>query len=171
MNDTKTQIMDIAENAIRSGGFGAFSFRVIADQLGIKSSSVHYHFRSKDDLGTAVAKRYRQRFLEALGDPEAEDSLRRFADLFVTAFEANDQVCLCGVLAGESGSLADPIREELLVFSTECRAWLTTAFESGGQTNAERRALTLFSALEGAMIFASVSGDSKEIKAVADELL
>ena len=41
MSDVKTAIMDAAERRMQLGGFGGFSFREIAADVGIKSSSVH----------------------------------------------------------------------------------------------------------------------------------
>ena len=53
MSDIKTAIMDAAERRMQLGGFGGFSFREIAADVGIKSSSVHYHFPTKEDLAFA----------------------------------------------------------------------------------------------------------------------
>ncbi len=66
MSNTREQLQDRAEHYIRQGGFGSFSFRDLAKDLNIKSASVHYHFPSKSDLGTAVAERYNRRFENAL---------------------------------------------------------------------------------------------------------
>ena len=58
MSDMKVAIMDAAERRIQQGGFGGFSFREIAADVGIKSSSVHYHFPTKEDLAAAVIRRW-----------------------------------------------------------------------------------------------------------------
>ena len=51
---------------IRQGGYHGFSFRNIADAVGIKSSSVHYHFETKEKLGIATTKRYADNFIQRL---------------------------------------------------------------------------------------------------------
>ena len=56
-NATKTKIMDTAEGFIVQGGYNAFSFRDIAEAVGIKSASVHYHYPTKADLVSAVMVR------------------------------------------------------------------------------------------------------------------
>ena len=61
MADRRSAILDVAERRIRAHGYNGFSFREIADEIGIKSASVHYHFPTKADLAAAVAKRYRER--------------------------------------------------------------------------------------------------------------
>ena len=49
MNEIAAAIMDAAERRMRIGGFNGFSFREIAADVGVKSSSVHYHFPTKGD--------------------------------------------------------------------------------------------------------------------------
>src|ERR1700750_2772650 len=66
ISDVKTAIMDAAERRIRLGGFGGFSFREIAADVGVKSSSVHYHFPTKEDLAAAVVRRYEDWVLEQI---------------------------------------------------------------------------------------------------------
>lgn len=39
--------MDAAEKRIRKAGFNGFGFRKIAADVGIKNSTVHYHFRPR----------------------------------------------------------------------------------------------------------------------------
>src|ERR1700746_439292 len=58
ISDVKTAIMDAAERRMQLGGFRGFSFREIAADVGIKSSSVHYHFPTKENLAAAVIRRY-----------------------------------------------------------------------------------------------------------------
>src|SRR5271166_69712 len=48
-------ILQSAEARMRVGGFHACSFREIANDVGIKSASVYYHFATKAELGAAMA--------------------------------------------------------------------------------------------------------------------
>jgi len=57
-NAREHAILEVAQEMVRQGGYNNFSFRNIATAVGIKSSSVHYHFSTKEDLGVAVAKYY-----------------------------------------------------------------------------------------------------------------
>src|SRR6478609_6950468 len=65
---TYDKIIEIAQEAIATRGYSAFSFRELAEDLGIKSASIHYHFPTKAHLGVAVAKNYRERLAQALDD-------------------------------------------------------------------------------------------------------
>ena len=66
MSDAAVAIMDAAERRIRLGGFNGFSFREIAADVGIKSSSVHYHFPTKENLAAAVIHRYTDEVAELI---------------------------------------------------------------------------------------------------------
>src|SRR3712207_8206920 len=44
---TAERIMDAAERRIRAAGYGGFSFRELAAEVGVKSASVHHHFPTK----------------------------------------------------------------------------------------------------------------------------
>ena len=58
MEATQIKILAAAEQRIRTAGYHGFSFREIAADVGIKSSSVHHYFPTKESLGVAVARRY-----------------------------------------------------------------------------------------------------------------
>ena len=71
MSDMKAAIMDAAERRMQTGGFGGFSFREIAVDVGIKSSSVHHHFPTKEELAAAVIRRWAEHTSESI-DQEFE---------------------------------------------------------------------------------------------------
>lgn len=56
---TRDRILDAAERAFVAHGFGEASLRDVARDAGVTRSLIHHHFRSKDDLWTAVLE---QRF-------------------------------------------------------------------------------------------------------------
>src|SRR5512138_3656507 len=60
--NTRLAILKRAERYLQSTGYASFSFRRIADDLGIRSASVHYHFASKEALGVELLQSYRHRF-------------------------------------------------------------------------------------------------------------
>src|SRR5689334_21048676 len=55
--DTKTLILDSAEQAFAELGFGAASLRHIIRSAGVNLAAVHYHFGSKEALVEAVFAR------------------------------------------------------------------------------------------------------------------
>ena len=157
--DTETRILDQAEQMARQGGYGGFSFREIADRIGIKSASVHYHFRPKEDLGQALVSRYTDAFLEALGAPDAappDEMLHRYVQAYRHALVEDGQMCLCGLFGAEIADLPGPVAQQTRVFFARNLEWLGQVFARAGDApdKAHRRAARLLAALQGAMILA-----------------
>ncbi len=55
--DTRTLILDAAEQEFADRGFGAASLRQIIARAGVNPAAVHYHFGSKEELVSAVFER------------------------------------------------------------------------------------------------------------------
>ncbi|WP_234804713.1 TetR/AcrR family transcriptional regulator [Sinorhizobium americanum] len=87
--------MDAAEERIRRTGYSGFSFREIAADVGVKSASVHYHFPTKEKLAAAVARRYTDRFLEAVDHQLAggEDIVEAWRQVFRVALQRDGRMC------------------------------------------------------------------------------
>jgi hypothetical protein len=79
VNETAERPMNLAEVHIRSAGYGGFSFRGRATEIGIKSASVHDHFLTKATTA-AVARRYGDRFFtaDARRQSETAEDAERF---------------------------------------------------------------------------------------------
>ena len=167
------EILDAAESFARATGYNGFSFRDIAAEVGIKSASVHYHFPTKGDLGAALARRYTDRFMVALGEPTAETPLRRrlerYIDGFRRALAVDGRMCLCGMLGAEIAALPPPVARETGHFFSRNVEWLQSALGGTAKTS-RRRALFMLSTLEGALIVARSLADGKAFDDVADEL-
>jgi TetR/AcrR family transcriptional repressor of nem operon len=159
----KDSILDAAEKRMREGGFHACSFREIADDVGIKSASVHYHFRTKAALGAALVARYEAKVLDAIGDPEDDRDLATKLEAMRAAFRSglkrNEGMCLGGVLATEKRSLPSPVGIATRHYFAACNDWLARAFASGRVVHPHRRALRMTALLQGAMLQAIALGD------------
>jgi TetR/AcrR family transcriptional regulator, transcriptional repressor for nem operon len=171
------EILDIAERLVRGHGYNGFSFRDIASQAGIKSASVHYHFPAKADLGVAVARRYTDRFMAGLGEPQAsKDPLSAYVAAFRAGLTRDGQMCLCGVLGAENTALPAEVAREAKRFCELNLAWLERALSARGEasgaerTSLRRQALVILSALEGAMIVARNLGNHAAFDEVAEGL-
>jgi TetR/AcrR family transcriptional repressor of nem operon len=151
--------MDAAEQRIRTAGYNGFSFRDIASDVGVKSSSIHYYFPMKEDLGVAVARRYTERFFESLrgisGSPET-----RLSAAYGKAMEKDGQMCLCGVLGTASTSLPGQVALEAKRFF-ECA--LEFLLPDRKPTSRKERdwALQILALLEGAMMLSLALGGAE----------
>lgn len=155
--DTVERIIDAAEQRICQAGYNGFSFREIAQDVGIKSASVHHHFPTKPALGAAVARRYAERVEAAVA---AERQAGRAAadawrSVFRNALMVDGRMCLCGMLGAEIDGIPDEVAAEARRFFERGVASLTQASDAGGDgpLTAEA-ALRIMATLEGAMLLA-----------------
>ena len=164
--DKEIAILEAAEEMVRQGGYNCFSFRNIATVVGIKSSSVHYHFSTKEDLGVAVTKFYTEKFLGSLGDPtqlieSGKDPISAYVAAFRNALSEDKGMCMCGMLGAEAADLPEAIVYEIKRFFERNIEWLEQAFRAKGvdESVINKKALQAMSALEGAMLISNVSND------------
>ena len=115
--DTIQRLMDAGENRIRSAGYHAMSFRDLADDMGIKSSSVHYYFRHKEDLAVALVERYSEKFFAQLQNQNnGKPSIAALCALYRAAFTAHGHICLCGMLGAEKNGLPKEVNQAVAQF-------------------------------------------------------
>ena len=176
MSATIDRLMDAAENAIRLRGYHAVSFRELADELGIKSASVHYHFRQKEDLGLALVKRYSERFFQALEARAAkaitpEEKLAAFCEIYRNSLKSSDKVCLCGLLGAETGGLPDVLSHAVAAFFEANIQWVAQALpEAISQDVRRAKAVQVVATLQGAMMLAINLKDLTVFDAAASRL-
>lgn len=176
---TRERILDAAQRLIQTRGYNAFSFKDIAEALGIRTASIHYHFPTKADLGVALLQRYRRAFSDELetiaaGAGSSEARLARFTNLFHLTFESESRMCLCGMLSAEIATLPEPVAAEVEHFFHDTESWLTEVFAVGRKAGAfafaggARAQARLFLALlEGAMVVARGLRDRGRFQAMA----
>lgn len=170
----KDQILDYAQVLVQTRGFNAMSYRDLADEIGVKTSSIHYYFPSKDDLAIALVKRYRDGFKSALAKISADGAdpslvFKRYVDLFVETVRGG-KICLCGMFASDMVTLPASTLAEVKRFFVENEEWLAGLLREGresGHFNFEgspkTKAEAIFSMLEGAMISARLFDDEKRL--------
>ena len=165
MVETLERLLDSAESAIRLRGYHAVSFRELADDLGIKSASVHYYFRQKEDLGLALVERYKERFFETLGSRAARaqnvtERVEAFSGVYRDALVGSDRICLCGMLGAESCGLPPALAGAVADFFEANVVWLTDTLSVVLPAEESRRwAVRTVATLQGAMVLASSMKD------------
>jgi TetR/AcrR family transcriptional regulator, transcriptional repressor for nem operon len=178
-SDTAEQILDLAETLIQTRGYSAFSYQDIADSLGIRKASIHYHFASKADLGIAVVDRYVARFGEALVAIAADQSQSSMAmlDFYVEPYagfaKTPDRICLCGALSGEILALPAELRSRVDGFFRTHQEWLAGILKRGAARGEftlaappAKVARFIFSALQGALLVKRTTGDATQLRDV-----
>jgi TetR/AcrR family transcriptional regulator, transcriptional repressor for nem operon len=178
---TRSRILDAAERMVQARGFNAFSYADIAEELGVTKASLHYHFPSKAGLGVALIERYSERFAAALDDIDARETdapgkLDAYAAMFADVLREG-RMCLCGMLAAEHETLAEPIRAGVLAFLDDNERWLEAVLREGREQRGLRFegtptdiARSIVSGLEGAMLVARSYDDVERFQTSADTL-
>ena len=181
--DTAQRLIDVAMELIQTRGFSAISYQDLADRLGIRKASIHYHFPSKTDLGVAALRNYIRGFEAALAEIDASprlNSAKRF-DQYCEPFRAlaatPDKVCMCGALASELFALPEPMRPLIKSFFAMHESWLTTLIKQGTKSGEFRRiaapeklAHTIFAALQGSLLVRRAAGEPAKTDAVITTL-
>lgn len=174
--DSATKILDIAERRMRQTGYNAVSYRDIAEEIGIKSASLHYHFPKKEDLGQALVRRYSENFAAALKELTANkngprDKVAAFVAIYSQELKQRKLVCLCGVLGAETAGLPDRVSEAVREFFEENIGWLSGQYTVLGADDPDALAKTTLSLLTGAMTVSAASDDNTIFDAAADLIL
>src|SRR5712664_2053471 len=122
MSEAATEIMDAAERRMRIGGFNGFSFREIAADVGVKSSSVHHHFPTKEKLAAAVIHRYTQEVAELIEKELASgaDPVKVWTRAFRGTLHSAERMCPCAVLGAVSSDLPRELAMEVKGFFQMC---------------------------------------------------
>lgn len=150
----REQILDAAEKRARMAGYHGFSFRDVAEDVGIKSSSVHYHFPTKGDLCEALARRYTVRAADRLGDPRIlapGEGLERVTALFRDAVLVEDRMCLCGLFGAQRDALPAQVATAVSEFFQMILDYLDVAPSA---SRGSQNPAAFLARLEGAIILA-----------------
>jgi TetR/AcrR family transcriptional repressor of nem operon len=184
-SDTKTLILDVAQDLIQRLGVNGMSYQDISESVGIRKASVHTHFPKKEDLLVALLDRYSDRLLRivdgilAAPDPP-EVKLRRYCGLFEATLSsgAQDKACLCAMLGVESASLNSPSVEQIRRFYQANIDALAALLQEGLQDKSFRfngdiqaMATLIFGLLQGGMFVARVQGGANQLHQVIEQLM
>lgn len=167
MSDVANAIMNAAERRMRIGGFNGFSFREIAEDVGVKSSSVHYHFATKEKLAAAVVRRYTDHVACVIDQALAAgvDPSQAWAHAFRGTLHSKDRMCPATVLGAGSLDLPAEVAVEVRRFFKMCLDRLI----AGGLS--QNSAAELLATVTGAMVVATALNDLTAYDRATSELL
>jgi len=169
MTDTKTNILDVAEDLVRRVGLNAMSYKHISDAVGIRKASIHYHFPQKKDMVDALLLRcdttYGARY-QAVVDENclAPQKLRLIAEVFADGLK-NNKLCLVGMISSDMSTLEEPSCKILENILQSTVALYSAVFRQGREEGSlvfsgtdENAGYAYFSYLVGGQISARVKG-------------
>jgi len=175
--DIPKKIIKAAETFIQTRGYNAFSYRDIALEVGVKTSSIHYHFPTKADLGKAVVEQHLTDLsvnLETLISNNKLSYANKLDLFFETIFEmtylSKRKMCLGGMLASDVLTLPEAIQEVVRIFFDKVEKWLEQLLIHGihkGEfkpiQDTKQEAAMILSFLEGALLLARLYQDEKRL--------
>lgn len=136
MNDTRKEIVKLAEELVRSIGYNAFSYADIAQQLNIKNAAIHYYFPTKADLGVEVI----QKNLKAFTKKTTSWSKLDYKHQLIMYLNMHDGfikkrwVCIVGSLAPSFDTLPKNMQKELQNLVNTILSWLTDLLTKGKES-------------------------------------
>lgn len=133
MNDTRSEIIRLASELIRSIGYNSFSYADISKKLDIKNAAIHYYFPSKSDLGVEVIKENLFVFNELIEDWKTLDCRTQFANYIHMhdSFISKSWVCVVGSLSPSYDTLPENMQKELEKLVYTILEWLTDLLDKG----------------------------------------
>lgn len=164
--DTKTALLNSAEDAARRFGFDGFSYADLAEDVGIRKASIHHHFPSKAILSVALMQRYHDSFQAvctkievnfATGGAQLAELIRQYR----VGSDDGKRLCLCASFSASRDSLPPDVLHQISLFRAMVIEWIAGAFSSGRSDNSisgvmdpELEASATMALLEGAQLAA-----------------
>ncbi|MGI4862182.1 MAG: TetR/AcrR family transcriptional regulator [Janthinobacterium lividum] len=178
----REQLLAHAQTLLMARGYNGFSYRDLSVLVGVKTSSIHYHFPSKDQLALAAVEAYsataRETVARIPADLPADARLRLYVDSAAHWLCRGEYVCLCGMLAADMASLPENVRAAVRGFFTANEAWLATVLADGQAEGVlavrgtpQACARTLMAALQGSVLTARLFGEPSRVAQVLDAWL
>lgn len=181
--DTRNDLIRVALEMIQTRGFSAFSYQDLADRLGLRKASIHYHFKTKEDLGVGLLEFGLQRFTDWKKKVDAqalspETKIEAYFDYFAEISASGTKICPCGALTSQWGSLPAPVQEAATRLLTAHRDWARKVIEAGRSSGdfakngtADEQAQFVFASLQGALQTARALNNPGYFRAVTRQLL
>jgi TetR/AcrR family transcriptional repressor of nem operon len=163
-NTVRDQVLDHARTLLMTRGYNAFSYRDLSELVGVKTSSIHYYFPSKEDLAFEAVNAYSADVMSSIyaidSSAPADKKLDRYVKVLVRVIgEEGDRVCLCGMLAADIVSLPDNVRQAVQAFFRANENWLAKVLAEGeiqgtlhANNQPEAAARALFAAFQGSLL-------------------
>ncbi|WP_404994549.1 TetR/AcrR family transcriptional regulator [Cupriavidus pauculus] len=177
----RDQLLEHASVLIRQRGYNGFSYRDLAELVGVKTSSIHYYFPAKDDLVLEVVRLYRERAQTRLAAIDTSlplvEQAHRYVDPLRNGIELN-QICLAGMLSAEVLALPDSIRSLLQAHFQMNEVWIAGLLHRAEIARGQpypvappALAKVLYGAIQNGIITARMSGSTDRLDAAADMLV
>lgn len=177
-NSTKIRIVETADQLFYQSGFASTSFAHIAKAVGISRGNFYHHFKSKDEILSAVIElrlSNTQEMLEAwnIEGQDAKGRIKCFINILImNSAKIKLYGCPVGTLTTELSKLEHHSLVDANRVFTLFSRWLTDQFLLAGQKdNANKLAKHLLARSQGVATLASAFQDEEFIEEEVEQLL
>jgi len=173
--EVSNKIVELSLKHFQKSGYRSFSYRDLAKEIGIKTSSIHYYFPTKDDLAMAVVKTYRsvlndqaRSILIKASDPKAR--LQIYMDTFIESFNQEKDISFCAMLSADLENVSNSVKEEINMLFEDNINLITRVLEEGlrlrvfnFEKSPRELAEVIHANLEGATVTSRVLGNDRTL--------
>ena len=178
---SRAAFIDATGVLLRRQGYAGTGLSEIVERSGAPRGSVYFHFPGgKEELAVAAMERSGEQLRRAIatlmsGPGGAGAAVGVLVDAMAAGLEASGyrDGCPIATVTLEMAGSSEPLRQTAAEIFAAWLAELQDALRRDGASPeaAERRALLVLSALEGALLLARARRDTAPLRAVAEELV
>ncbi|MCT7587858.1 TetR/AcrR family transcriptional regulator [Aliarcobacter butzleri] len=159
MSEIREKLIKNAIDTIQKSGIHKLTMRELGNAVNIKSSSVMYHFKSKDELMTELVKVYNQQFFNYLEEINQKttnplERINQLIDLYEASLK-DEKLCLCGMIASESDNLNETTKALVVEFFNHIEKWIEENIIL--LNNDKNLSKVILSSLNGAMLIDNIN--------------
>lgn len=179
----RDRLLEHTLDLIRKRGFNGFSYRDLAERVGVKTSSIHYYFPTKEDLALEAVNAYSDRVARYLDGIDPALPPLQQAERYLASWRrecGGQQVCLAGMLSTEALCLPPAVHQALQAFHRIHESWLTALLERAREQNggdgqptigSAALAQVLFAALQNSLVSVRLFNQTERLEPAANLLL
>lgn len=177
----REQLLAYTLELIQQRGYNGFSYRDLAELVGVKTSSIHYYFPAKDDLVQEAVRQYSARASERIHAIDTSLPLPEQAREYLNPLHdkiAAGHACLCEMLSAEVMTVSDEVRTMLQAHFRMNEAWIARLLEHAEAKRgrpfpvaAEALAKVVYGAVQNGIVTARMSGSTDRFDAAAEMLV
>lgn len=136
MNQTNQQILYYARFFLQSRGYNGFSYRDIAQKLGIKNAAIHNYYPKKEDLVAALLEESRKEinanFSRAVeSGSSVREQLQSYFDYTLKDFDEGRYICPPGSVLINHAELPDKVQKQNTLLLEEIISWFARVLLAG----------------------------------------
>ena len=176
-NISRDRIIEAANRLVYTKGYNQMSVSEVASAVGITKGNLHYHFKSKEALLSAVIQFRKESIVTMLEEwdemfPVAKDKLKRFVKMLMNEEkEIIEYGCPMGTLNAELGKFQPALKLDSKEMFDLFQHWLEKVFKEIEIKKSKMLSMHLLSMAQGAAMMSYVYSNSQILKDECDAMI